>query len=640
MKKLFSWVQPHYFNGPKEFKNYYLPYSAGILWSYSQTFQNIRDAYELGQIIWKRDGLGEAVDKLAGSDIVGFSTYIWNRNYNLELSRLYKEKNPQAFIIFGGPETPHTDSDFFTKYPWIDCVVKQEGELILKQILEYKIEDKPLDDISGIIFNRDGQRIDTGNGDRIQNLDEIPSPFLNGFFDKIISDNPDYTWSAVLEPDRGCPYQCTFCDWGSLTYSKVKKFDTQRIFDEIEWFGKNKISYMMIANANFGIFPERDNAIADKIIEVKNKYGFPKNLYVSWAKNQKKEVIKIAKKLDYLNGLGVSVQTLTSSVLDNIKRTNLEANKMEEIFSLCNEENILVHTELILGLPGETLVSWKENVWTLFKYGNHTSISFYQAQLLENSEMNLFQRRLYGLKTIAVKDFLYGFSDNEEVEERINVVIETKHMPKNDMIEALLFNHYINTFHINGITTLVARFLNKYKNIPYSEFYDRLYEALNQHPWFYEQFAETRQYYEKWMSTGEIGHPILGNSIQVGGLNLNQRMSMLIMLAGEWLAEEMSEIIRKVIGEYITESTLIEDLVSLTNNHFVKYYDIPSYPKRLNFKHDIVNYILTDAPLEREVEYEFNFRGRGVTSVDVYCVQLYTVRRGQFSKAKITTVVN
>ena len=42
-----------------------------------------------------------------------------------------------------------------------------------------------------------------------------------------------------LETNRGCPYGCTFCDWGSATLSRIRKFDLDRVFAELEWCAKN-----------------------------------------------------------------------------------------------------------------------------------------------------------------------------------------------------------------------------------------------------------------------------------------------------------------------------------------------------------------------------------------------------------------
>ena len=52
-------------------------------------------------------------------------------------------------------------------------------------------------------------------------------------FEKIIADNPGVLWNGTLETNRGCPFACTFCDWGGLTYSKLKKFPEEKVLQEL-----------------------------------------------------------------------------------------------------------------------------------------------------------------------------------------------------------------------------------------------------------------------------------------------------------------------------------------------------------------------------------------------------------------------
>lgn len=638
-KKVFSWVQPHYRQGAKIFNNYYLPYSAGILWTYVQQFEHLRDQYTLGEVIWKREPINDVLDRLKDSDIVGFSTYIWNNEYNTFVARELKKINPNVYIIFGGPQPSHSDPKVFEKNPYMDCIVTKEGEVVLKEVLENMHDIEKMKTVKGIILNYNGEAIDTGDAERIHDLDSVPSPYLSGFFDKMMADNPDHNWSVVFEPDRGCPYQCTYCDWGSMTYSKIKKYNLQRLFDEIEWFAKNKVKMIMVANANFGIFPARDHQIADKFLEVREKYGYPVSMYISWAKNQKREVINIAKKLHNLTGLTVSIQTLTDDVLKNIKRDNLPMNDTEEIFKLCHLQNVPVHTELILGLPGESLESWKETIYKLFKAGNHTSISFYTAQILENSELNRLQRKLYDIKSIPVKDFMAGEEIEEEIKEIVHAIVSTKHLPLDKMQEALMFNLYINTFHVTGITTFAARFLHKYLGEEYSTFYEKLYDYLMQDPWFKNEIEEAKIYYERWTKDGAIKHPNIGESIEVSGLNLHYRIAINIYHQSERLRPHVQKLVNTFIKEtYQIDNNILEELFKLQDLYWIDFPERNNYPKEVEFNYDFVNYLLVDAQLENKVKYKFEYRGFANETREVFCELIYYARRGQFTKARITTI--
>ena len=68
MKKV-SFVNPNFQQGPKEYNAYYLPYSPGIVWSYVNQFDTINQHYELGEFIWRRDPIEEAVETLGDSEL-------------------------------------------------------------------------------------------------------------------------------------------------------------------------------------------------------------------------------------------------------------------------------------------------------------------------------------------------------------------------------------------------------------------------------------------------------------------------------------------------------------------------------------------------------------------------------------------
>jgi hypothetical protein len=101
----------------------------------------------------------------------------------------------------------------------------------------------------------------------------------------------------------------------------------------------------------------------------------------------------------------------------------------------------------------------------------------------------------------------------------VDVVVSTKDIPREMMLDTLVWNSFIQTFHINGLTTYISRYLAKAHGIDYSEFYDAFYEWIQQDQWFKEQFAETRSYFKNWTIDGRINHPKIGN-IEVFGWNL------------------------------------------------------------------------------------------------------------------------
>jgi len=637
-KKIVSFVNPNFQQGPKEFNAYYLPYSPAVLWSYVVQFPEISENFELGEFVWRRDHIPEVVEILKHHDIVGFSTYVWNRSYNTVLARELKKANPKILILAGGPEYPIEKSDFFDRYPFIDICAKLEGEKSFRRILEkFNQGINDYSDIPGLLINDNGKILDTGDAIRIDDLDTIPSPYLTGIFDKLMQKHPEIRWNATLETNRGCPYACTFCDWGSLTYNKVKKFNLERVFDELEWIGRNKCDFVSLTDANFGIFPERDSIIADKLIEVQKKYDNPKAYTIAWAKNQKREVVEIVRKLIYEGGskmgLNLSVQSMDDNVLEIIKRKNLEMNKIQEVFEMCEEYNIPLYTELILGLPGETLVTWKENFYKLFKAGNHTGITVYQAQLLENAEMNLLQRKLYKLQGQIVYDYLVGTYNEHEVKEGIEVIVSTKDLPFEQMVEAQVFSWFLNTFHINGITTYISRVLYKLKNIEYSDFYEGLYEYIKQDPWMNNEIERIKEHYSNWSKYGRIDHePIQG--MEIHGWNLIH--STVINIQGQSKHNHVFELIHGYIKKFNLDTSLENELIDFQKLFLIDYNIAKIYPVVKRFEHDIPGYVQNTHELNTLCSYEFEFPEDKNMSLQRFCEQIFFARRRNFGKSWLT----
>ncbi|MEM7071103.1 MAG: hypothetical protein AAF403_05025, partial [Pseudomonadota bacterium] len=262
----------------------YLPYATACLQSYVNEHSKDSSRYRFLPHIYKRMPIHQIVDQLMDADILGISTYVWNEQISLEVARRPKALKPSMLVIFGGPQVPDYSEDFLRLHHFIDLAVHNEGERVFYNILE-QFPDQDWLSIKGISFiDQDGAYQKTNAGERMRNLDELPSPFLNGLFDQLMIDNPDENWIGLWETNRGCPFKCTFCDWGSATAAKVTKFDDLRLFRELEWLANHKIEYIFVCDANFGI-KKRDIEIAKYATRIKQKKGYPRVLTVQNTKN-------------------------------------------------------------------------------------------------------------------------------------------------------------------------------------------------------------------------------------------------------------------------------------------------------------------------------------------------------------------
>jgi radical SAM superfamily enzyme YgiQ (UPF0313 family) len=611
--KLVSLVQPNFQTGPSRLNVYHLPYSVGCVWSYAYTHPTISSSYRLDHIIWRRDPVDDVAKKLAENAIVIFSAYIWNRKYNYVLAKKIKKLNPSVVTIFGGPEVPVSDPAIFEKHPYIDYVVKKEGEITFLSLLLH-INDSAQPVPTGILINQHGQLIDTGEGERILDLSQLPSPYGSGIFDKIVNDNPQVAWTATIESNRGCPYQCTFCDWGGLTYSKVRHFPIERVFKDIEWVGKN-CDGMWMADANFGMFVDRDRAIIDKLIETHRKGPGPNYFYTNWAKNQKSEVVELISKLSsestlISNGLTVSVQSMTPEVLDIIKRTNLKQHKIKEIFDLAEKSNLQVYTELILGLPGETVESFMNTVYEVMEAGNHHGVDIFQCQLLENAELNRVQSEIYNIKTKDWVDYISPRQDindqsDYELIESIAVTTETSTLPKEKMLYIMAWTAFMGLFHFYGFSTQLSRFLRKYINESYQDFYKKLYHSYCQDSYFSHIHKDQVENYRSLIEHGKILNPMV-TAVPFNGVKVGSGVLMRTHIDNR--VEYTFEFLEKFIKEnYNLPADLVDQLLDYQQQTlFTHKKSHKSYESVVTYDYNFYDYLASDAALDSKVTLKFS----------------------------------
>jgi len=349
--------------------------------------------------------------------------------------------------------------------------------------------------------------------------------------------------------------------------------------------------------------------------------------------------VDIVKKLldapGFNQGLTLSVQSLDVDVLENIRRKNMEMNKLEEVFELCEQRNIPTYTELILGLPGESLQSWKDNFWKLFRMGNHTGLTVFQAQLLENAEMNLLQKKLFKIDSQRVTDYFSGSYSNEHIEEGIDIITSTKDLPFETMLDAEIFSWYINTFHINGVSTLLSRLVYKYLDIDYSAFYEELFEFLQQDEWFVKEQAEVRQYFSNWMTQGQIRHPNIGG-IEIHGWNLIHRSILNMHVEHQY--ENIFAKLEQFMQRYDLPQELLDNAMKFQKKYLIAYDDIAQYPQKLELDYNIWEYLTFDQPLQQgRVTYDLDFPEDKTMSFPRFLELFYFARRRNFGKATVDT---
>ena len=455
----------------------HFPYSIAMLETFLQSNDHINKNFKFGKTFVFREHVEENINKCKNSDILLCSCYVWNWEITIHLAKQVKKINPNCLIIFGGPQVPEDTTGFFEKHPFVDILVHGEGEKIIENIFNTYLGDKDFSNVKGITT----KEFKTTFEGRINDLDILPSPYLTSNIWELVEKVEGVKWICSWETHRGCPYLCTFCDWGSATFTKMRKFSEERLFKELEWFAENKIGYIDCCDANFGIFFERDLRLGRKLKELALTKKFPQTFQQSWAKNSSEKIIPIAKELQeggLLTAVTLSVQSLDENTLDIIKRENMKFDKFSNLSNQFRQQGLPTYSEFIRGLPGETLETFKQGLEQLIGESKIDTIYIFHCIILPNAPMNIPEyREKYKIKTVRSPIYLgHSSVNNRTMEEYENVVISTSSATEEDIQEMYLYSWVILSMHGFGILEYVSRYYKKAHGISFMKFYEEFIE--------------------------------------------------------------------------------------------------------------------------------------------------------------------
>ena len=392
-------------------------------------------------------------------DVLALSHYEWNSNLNLAILGYMKQKDANTITVMGGPNFNAVDfewiNNFFQERHNLDAYIYGEGEWSFTRFIELlqdndkKISNIPFEELPGSVFYHDKRSNKIINNPKNfverMNLTDHPSPYLTGILDPFLTDP---LLSPIIETNRGCPYACTFCNWGNATQEKINQFSLETVKEEVKYICENSMNltgFLYVADANFGIL-RRDLEIAKVMRDCTDKYNFPQHVFIYFAKNTNDMIIEIANTLKTITSMSMSKQTMNQEVLVNIKRRNIPITQYDILREKCHEKGIETFTELIYGLAGESYQSFIDGVRESDK--NNVMVTIYPHIMLHGTEASTKQyREKYGIKTAYRIIPRYISSDNElltlEYEE---LVVETNDLSLEDFFRIRFFQFLFYVF--------------------------------------------------------------------------------------------------------------------------------------------------------------------------------------------------
>ncbi|MFN3280555.1 MAG: magnesium-protoporphyrin IX monomethyl ester anaerobic oxidative cyclase [Tabrizicola sp.] len=348
-------IHPNYHSGGAEIAGNWPPawvaYLAGSLKRAGFGDIHFLDAmtYHLGPEVL-RAKLGELQPDIVGVTAITPSIYEAE-----EVLRIAQEVAPGALRVLGGVHATFMFRQVLSEAPWVDVIVRGEGEEIMVALAEAVRDGRwPADrrKIRGLAFVEDGEIVATQAASTVKDLDGIDPDWSILDWDSYIY-IPLGVKVAIPNMARGCPFTCSFCSqWKFWRDYRVR--DPKKVADEIERLVTDHgIGFFILADEEPTInkkkFVEFCQELIDRGLNKRVKWGINTRVTDIW---RDRDLLKFYREAGLVHvSLGTEAAAQLKLDLFN-KETKVEENK--EAIRLLREADIFTEAQFIVGLDNET----------------------------------------------------------------------------------------------------------------------------------------------------------------------------------------------------------------------------------------------------------------------------------------------
>ena len=267
---------------------------------------------------------------------------------DIRLVKKIREVNPQIKIAFVGPHVSVLPERSLKDCPEIDFVVRKEFDYAVCEFAQ----GKPLEEILGISYLKNGSVVHTPDRPEIQDLDSLPhvTEIYRRDLDVTKYNVPFLLYPYVsLYTTRGCPAQCTFCLWPQTLsghpWRKRSTDDVAREMAKAKEFWPD-VREFFFDDDTFNIQKVRTVELCAKLKPLKLTWSCTSRVTTDY------ETLKAMKEAG-CRLLIVGYESGDPQILKNIKK-GATVERARQFTKDCHKLGLVVHGDFILGLPGET----------------------------------------------------------------------------------------------------------------------------------------------------------------------------------------------------------------------------------------------------------------------------------------------
>ena len=299
----------------------------------------------LSHPIWNdvRDTLNDVKPDMVGINV--FTTKVAAAFKIAEIAKTLFENVP---VILGGPHVTVKADESLRISPFVDSVVRGEGELSFIQLADALENKKPLNNIMGLSYKINGQIHHNPDAEFIQDLDQIPYPAKDLLINKNTYTSEDM---GLMMTGRGCPFACTFCSSAGVWKRKTRLRSVQNVIGEIQQIqAEYDTTQFSFKDDTFTVNRKR---VLEFCSEIRNK-----NLKINWECNARVNLIdeSLLKKMKSAgcNSIKIGIESGSDRVLKTIMKKGITTTQIKQAAKLVRRAGIHWTGYFLMGIPTET----------------------------------------------------------------------------------------------------------------------------------------------------------------------------------------------------------------------------------------------------------------------------------------------
>lgn len=282
-------------------------------------------------------------------DIIGISCFTPNYPQAQQVAELAKHVAPEALTVIGGPHVTFTAARTLKETPFIDVVVRGEGEYTMLDLVKAAEGELEVTAIPGISYRWRNRFVNNPDRPFIEDLDSLPFPARHLWPEEYISRGMK---EVPVITSRGCPYGCVFCSTSRMAGRSFRARSPENVVNELQQVVEEYDFTRFVFNDD--TFTLNQQRVLDICSEIQQR-----GLNITWACSARVDTVtpELLSRISEAgcNMIYYGVESGNQQILDHFIGKRITLEQAKNAIKWAHDAGIATVASYIIGFPGERL---------------------------------------------------------------------------------------------------------------------------------------------------------------------------------------------------------------------------------------------------------------------------------------------